>query len=65
MVDNKLKGWVMTFEKFNQVFEINMTKVPTYTEAYNITEDLHEKETGQRRYSDYNSFRVVRTKKIK
>jgi len=60
-----LRGWQMTFTEFNKCFEANMNKAPTYTEAYNMTEELHEDKTGERRYSDYDSFRKLRSRKIK
>ncbi len=37
----------------------------TYLEAYERTEIEHEKNFGKRKYSDYNSYRNCRDKRIK
>ena len=58
------EGWEMSFTKFNELYEKNMTEAPTYTKAYEITEDEHEELTGKRKYAGFNSFRNARSKKL-
>jgi hypothetical protein len=64
MVTDK-KGWSMTFMEFNKHFEFNMAKYPTYVGAYEAVEELHEKESGERKYSSYNSFQTRRKRIFK
>lgn len=50
---------------FIRVFEDNLSKHHSYAQAYQITEETHEKLTGRRRYSDIETFRVVRSRRFK
>jgi len=52
-------------EDFNRAFEDNLGKFTRRKQAYEATEQLHEKLTGNRYYSDYESFRRSRTKRLK
>ena len=45
---------------FVEVFEENLKDSPTFTEAYERTERIHEDLFGERRYSCYQSFCVVK-----
>ena len=49
--------------KFDDVFEENVKKYPTYRQAYEATEEEYEEVNGQRRYSSWNSFETVRCRK--
>jgi hypothetical protein len=51
-----------TSESFNKLYEENLIITLSYREAYELTEDQHVKEFGQRKYSSYQSFKVVRCK---
>ena len=51
-------------EDFNALFEENMGKFPTYKQAYEATEKEHVRLTGNRRYTDYESFRCSRRRTI-
>lgn len=61
MSENRMKLQAST-EDFIRVFESNLSKKSTYKEAYEASEREHEKITGNRRYSDYESFRTVRSR---
>tara|TARA_B100000927_G_C16319232_1_gene410678 strand:- start:131 stop:334 length:204 start_codon:yes stop_codon:yes gene_type:complete len=50
---------------FDKRFWKNTTKYKTYKEAYEKLEEEYELHFGKRRYSDYNSFRVCRNRRIK
>ena len=54
-----------TFWGFNAVFEQNLKDSPTYEQAYEATENLHETNFGHRRYANYNSFRKNRERRLK
>lgn len=50
---------------FIRVFEENLSKSPTQQQAYENTEKIHEELTGHRKYHDYSTFKVVRSRKFK
>jgi hypothetical protein len=50
---------------FDRLFEQNMSRFPTYKDAYHATEKEHETVTGHRRYSDHDSYRVSRNRRMK
>lgn len=54
-----------TAKDFDKVFDRFLTESPTYRAAYEKTEQLHEEETGHRKYSDSESYRVARSKRIR
>lgn len=56
---------MLTNTAFNEIYEDLVTKSKSYTEAYEIAETVHQSIFGERRYSDYDSFRHVRNKLIK
>jgi hypothetical protein len=37
--------------------EVRKMRFPNNREAYNITEDIYEKDNGERRYSSFESFK--------
>ena len=55
----------LTFDGFNKMFEKKIRIVDTYEKAYNEVESYHSERFGDRKYSDYQSFRQVRNKKIR
>ena len=55
----------LTFDGFNKMFEKKIRIVDTYEKAYNEVENYHSERFGDRKYSDYQSFRQVRNKKIR
>ena len=61
---NNLNGWQMTFLEFNKTFEHNVKIFSSKVGAYEETEDAHFAICGERRYSDYDSFRMVRKRKL-
>lgn len=50
---------------FIQIFENNLPHYRTNKGAYEAAEARHEQVTGNRRYSDYDSFRRVRGRRFK
>ena len=54
-----------TSESFNRRYEDNMGKAKSYKKAYEMTEQDHEEDFGERKYSDYESFRITRGKYLK
>ena len=62
----KEKGNVeFTFKGFNSIFEANLSKYITQLLAYEATEKFSEIAFGHRKYSDFESFRANRYRKIK
>lgn len=51
-----------TIESFNKLYEDNLSKTLSYTEAYELTEKQHVREFGQKKYTSYQSFKVNRCK---
>ena len=49
----------MTYGSFKDLFYNNLSKTGNFKEAYELTENKHEKLFNKRRYSDVNSFRTV------
>lgn len=56
---------LLEIDGFNKAFEEKMAEHKTYSEAYEEVERLHYAKFGKRKYSDYESFRVFRTRLIK
>jgi hypothetical protein len=50
---------------FDRQFEQNMSRHQTYKAAYEATEQQHQHLTGHRRYSDHDSYRVSRSRRLK
>jgi hypothetical protein len=48
---------------FIRVFESNLSKKITVKAAYEATERYHEHLTGSRKYSDFESFKTVRSRR--
>lgn len=46
---------------FDNLFEEKLGSTPTNSQAYEAAESEHEKLTGHRKYSGYDSYRVSRT----
>lgn len=49
-----------TIESFNEEYEKHLSITLSYEESYELTEQQHIKEFGQRKYSSYQSFKVNR-----
>jgi hypothetical protein len=49
-----------TAKEFFELVRKHMPETKTVKEAYDKAEEECEKQFGRRRYSDYNSFRVVK-----
>jgi len=64
MIDLKILA-LLSPNGFDERFWKNSKDSKTYMEAYEKTEIEHEKHFGKRKYSDYNSFRGARDKRIK
>jgi len=60
-----LTNSTMTAAGFEEVFFSEMGTSTTYMEAYEKVEIFHEQVFGKRKYSDYNSFRNVKTQRNK
>lgn len=54
----------LTPDAFNGIFDALIKEGTKYEDAYEIIEDVHIKLFGKRRYSEYNSFRMVRKRRI-
>ena len=64
MIDLKILA-LLSPNGFDDRFWKYAKETKTYIEAYEKTETEHEKHFGKRKYSDYNSFRNCRDKRIK
>jgi hypothetical protein len=53
-----LEGFIAQYYSFCSKYDTNL-------EAYNATEELYEQWFLKRRYSDYESFRVVKNRSLK
>lgn len=56
---------LLTPEGFDQRFWEVASETKTYKEAYELVEKEYQHNFKQRRYSDYNSFRNCRDKRLK
>lgn len=54
-----------TAKDFDKVFDRFLPSSPTYKAAYEQAEKVHEEETGHRKYSNHESYRVSRSKRIR
>lgn len=54
-----------SWDKFFKQFIKNTQIKHTYKEAYKLTEKQHRQTYGQNCYATYNSFRNVKTRKLK
>jgi len=54
-----------TADSFLEVYQDNLSKYSNTREAYEATEEAHEKRTGFRHYNDYTSFLVVKARNRK
>lgn len=52
-------------EEFDKRFVEHTTNTDTYEEAYLLTENDFKTVFGQRKYSNYNSFRASRSQRLK
>ena len=64
MIDFKILA-LLSPNGFDERFWKYAKEAKTYVEAYEKTENEYEKHFGMRKYSDYNSFRNCRDKRIK
>lgn len=56
---------LLSAKGFEEKFHKNCKDTKTYVQAYEKTEKEYEEHFGKRRYSSYDSFRVVMNRKIK
>lgn len=63
-MDSKIIA-LLTPEGFDERFWDNASKYKTYKKAYEKLEDEYKTYFGKRKYSDYNSYRVCRDRRIK
>lgn len=52
-------------ETFAKIFNEHLPQTDTYEQAYERAEEQHEKLTGHKRYSNYDSFRIARYQRMK
>jgi hypothetical protein len=64
MIDLKILA-LLSPNGFDERFWNNCKKTKTYKEAYEKTEKEFQNYFGKRKYSDYNSYRGARDKRIK
>ena len=64
MIELKILA-LLTPNGFDDRFWKYAKETKTYVEAYEKTEIEYEKHFGKRKYSDYNSYRGARDKRIK
>lgn len=53
------------FDTFNAVFENELSKQPTYRQAYEATEKIFEDKIGFPQYSSWDSWKNVRSRKLR
>jgi hypothetical protein len=63
-IDMKILA-LLSPEGFDKRFWEIASKEKTYIQAYEELEKEYELHFGRRRYSDYNSFRICRNKRIR
>lgn len=63
-MDNKILA-LLTPDGFDERFWDEASKTKTYKKAYEILENEYQSYFKKRRYSDYNSFRNCRDKRLK
>jgi hypothetical protein len=54
-----------TVQAFDELYEQNLSKQPSNQAAYQAAEKEHEAQTGHRRYSSSESYRVSRSRRIR
>lgn len=52
----------ISFSAFNELYEKYLPAAGTYVAAYERVEKLHENLLGRRKYSDYETFRKLRSR---
>lgn len=62
MIEN---GMNMRTSDFIRIFEQNLSPRTSNKTAYEKAEKIHQELTGHNRYSDYESFRSVKNKRVK
>lgn len=50
---------------FDEIYDNKLKETTTYKAAYYAAEEEHEKLTGHRKYSDSESYRVSRNRRLK
>lgn len=53
------------FDTFNSEFESQLSRQPNYRKAYEATEQKFEEQIGVKHYSGWESFKNVRSRKMK
>jgi hypothetical protein len=64
MIESRMK-MKCSVDDFIEEFEKFMPKMSTQKAAYEAAERRHQDLTGQRRYSDFESFRSSRVRRLK
>ncbi|GAG13677.1 unnamed protein product [marine sediment metagenome] len=64
MVDERVR-MLVKFEGFNMIFEENLSKTGSKSEAYKLTEHEYWLAFGEHRYASYESFRKSRERLFK
>lgn len=60
-----MEGRLARFNHFNSEFENQLKSHSTYQEAYKATEKEFVKKVGYNQYSGWNSFKNVRSRKLR
>lgn len=63
--EGEMEGRLARFNRFNSEFEDQLTKHSSYRQAYEATEDLFRERVGHSYYSGYDSFKNVRSRKLR
>lgn len=63
--DGIMEGRLARFNSFNSVFEDQLSKHATYRQAYEATEQTFRERVGHSYYSGYDSFKNVRSRKLR
>lgn len=59
------KGCQLNAESFDDLFHNCLKVEKLHTKAYDKAEEIHEQWFGERKYSDYESFRVSKSQRLK
>lgn len=60
-----VKGCTLSPVTFDEIFLEKLKECKTHVEAYEKTEQLHEQYFEKRKYSDYDSFKVSKSNRLK
>jgi hypothetical protein len=60
-----IEGRAARFHSFNSEFETQLSKQPTYRQAYEATEQIFKQKVGYNQYSGWDSWKNLRSRKLK